>query len=215
MAAAFGVAVMLQDLRGLWDWVYRIGLVIILIMSLCYPLLGLLTKTNDFQIPAVISQLKTAQELNQTSPLKTASLIWTLDGEAIYHNYYPDDMKAADWLRNAPYGILVEATKSDASYSDYSHISTYSGLPTILGWPMHEGQWRGTYSPQGSRMEDIQRLYETNSWDDAKVIIQKYNIHYIFVGTLEQNTYRVNDEKFQLHLDKVYKSGTVTIYSVP
>ena len=57
------------------------------------------------------------------------------------------------------YGVILEATKPDASYTEYARISTYSGLPTVLGWPMHEAQWRGTYDPQGTRQDDIRRLY--------------------------------------------------------
>ena len=64
-------------------------------------------------------------------------------------------MAAAAWLRSAAYGVIVEASKPDASYTDYARISTYSGLPTVLGWPMHEAQWRGTYDPQGTRQDDI------------------------------------------------------------
>ncbi len=112
----------------------------------------------------------------------------------------------------APYGIIVEATKPDASYSDYARISTYSGLPTVLGWPMHEGQWRGTYEPQGTRQDDIRRLYETSSWEEAQAILTQYGIRYVCVGTLERSTYHLSESKFQRHLTSVFQQGQVTIY---
>ncbi|MBE3066307.1 MAG: hypothetical protein IMZ73_02595, partial [Chloroflexi bacterium] len=161
LAAAFGVAVLLQDLRGAWNWVYRIGLAFVLFMALVYPILGVLTKTNNFQIPAFIENLNAARAAGDPSAWQTAAQVWTLDGGAFFNQYNPDDMAAAAWLRTAPYGVIVEASKVDASYTEYSRISTYSGLPTVLGWPMHEGQWRGTYEPQGTRQDDIRRLYET------------------------------------------------------
>ena len=215
LAAAFGVAVLLQDLRRAWNWVYRIGLTLVLFMALVYPVLGLLTKTNNLQIPVFIRDLKAARAAGDPSPWQMAAQVWTPDGGAFFERIYPDDMAGAAWLRSAPYGVIVEATKSDASYSDYAHISIYSGMPTVLGWPMHEGQWRGTYDPQGSRQEDIRILYETSSWDEAHAVLLKYGIRYIFIGTLERSTYHLSVNKFQSHLMPVFQQGQVTIYEVP
>ncbi len=215
LAAAFGVAVLLQNLRGAWNWVYRIGLALVLFMALVYPILGVLTKTNNFQIPAFNQNLKAARAAGDPSLWQTAAQVWTLDGGAFFDRIYPDDMAAAAWLRTAPYGVIMEASKVDASYSDYSRISTYSGLPTVLGWPMHEGQWRGTYEPQGTRQDDIRRLYETSSWEEAQAILLQYGIRYVCVGTLERNTYHLNESKFQRHLTPVFQQGQVAIYEVP
>ena len=113
-------------------------------------------------------------------------------------------------------GNIVEATRADASYnSEFALISTYSGLPTILGWPGHESQWRGTYNGLQQRMDDIQHLYETNSWEEAQAILFKYAIHYVYLGTQEHSTYRVTALKFEQHLTSVFSQGKVTIYGVP
>ena len=149
LVAAFGVAVLLQNLRKAWSRVYRAGLALVLFMALVYPLLGVLTKTNNFQIPVFQQNLVIARGEGDPHPWQTAAAVWTLDGGDYFRKIEPDDMAAADWLRNASYGIIVEASKPDASYTDYARISTYSGLPTVLGWPMHEAQWRGSYDPQG------------------------------------------------------------------
>jgi uncharacterized membrane protein len=184
-------------------------------MALVYPVLGLLTKTNNFQIPAYKDALKAAREGGDPSPSQTAAQVWTLDGGAFFDRVYPDDMAAAAWLRNAPYGVIVEASKLDASYSDFSRFSTYSGLPTVLGWPMHEGQWRGTYVPQGTRQDDIRLLYETSNWEEAQAILSQYGIRYVCIGTLERNTYHLNESKFQIHLTPDFQQGQVVIYEVP
>ncbi|MBA4379994.1 MAG: hypothetical protein C0393_04800 [Anaerolinea sp.] len=193
LAAAFGAAVMLQRLRRVWNWLYSIGLIILLFAALTYPTLSLLNKTNNFHPPFGL----------------------TLDGAAHLDRQYPEDAKAIRWLQTAPYGVIVEATTPTASYSDYAHISTYTGLPAVLGWPMHESQWRGGYAEQGTRMDDLQRLYETNDWSVAQAILTQYNVRYVYVGTLERNTYRVNETKFQRFLRPVYQLGSVTIYEVP
>jgi len=215
LAAAFGVAVLLQNLRGAWKWVHRIGLALVLFMALVYPVFGVLTKTNNFQIRAFIENLNAARKTGNPSPWRMAAQVWTLDGSDFFDRIHPDELAAAAWLRAAPNGVIVEASKVDASYSDYSRISTYSGFPTVLGWPMHEGQWRGSYEPQGTRQEDIRRLYETSSWEEALAVLTQYGIRYVFTGTLERNTYHLNEDKFQRHLIPVFQQGQVTIYEIP
>jgi uncharacterized membrane protein len=112
--------------------------------------------------------------------------------------------------------VLAEAVgPSFASYQDFAHISTYSGLPTVIGWGGHELQWRGTSEGFSQREQDIRRLYETNSWEEAHSILQKYDIRYVYIGTLERRNYRVVEGKFQQSLQPVFQSGEVVIYTVP
>jgi uncharacterized membrane protein len=80
---------------------------------------------------------------------------------------------------------------------------------------MHESQWRGTSDPQGTRLDDVRRLYETSGWDEALSILQQYGIRYVFVGTLERSTYHLNETKFKQHLSPVFQQGQVTIYEAP
>jgi uncharacterized membrane protein len=182
--------------------------------ALAFPIFGLPDKTNDFQFPAFQQTLESARAAGLLSPLRAAASVWTLDGARLFHNRYPDDAAAADWLSTAPYGVIAEAVGGE--YSDYARMSTYSGLPAVVGWEGHEDQWRGTFQEQRQRGEvDIPLLYQTNNWDEALGIIQKYNIRYIVVGTLERTTYNLNELKFQRNLVAVFQSGNVVIYEVP
>jgi YYY domain-containing protein len=214
LAAAFGTAVLLQKLRGALGWIYRTGLVLVLCMALVFPVLGLSDKTNHFQIPAFTENLKAEQNAGVPDAIKVAASVWTLDGAQLFNNQYPDDAAAARWLLTAPGGVIAEAVSEDA-YSDYGRMAVYSGQPTVLGWYWHEYQWRGTNEPQGTRQEDIHRLYETSSWEEAQAILAQYGIRYVCVGTLERNTYHLNESKFQRHLTPVFQQGQVTIYEVP
>jgi uncharacterized membrane protein len=232
LAAAFGVAVMLQKLRGAWNLFYRIGLALVLFMALVYPVLGLSNKTNDFQIPAFVQSLKAAQAAGDPAALQTAVRVWTLDGAQLFQRQYPDDAAAALWLSTSPAGVIAEAVSKDA-YSDYGRIAVYSGQPTVLGWWWHEYQWRGSvsdlvspiqnltcranfsYDSRRMRSDDISCLYETSSWDEASEIIAQYNIRYVVVGTLERRDYHVNDLKFEQHLTTVFQQGQVVIYEIP
>jgi len=109
--------------------------------------------------------------------------------------------------------VVAEAV--GGSYTEYARVATYSGQPNVLGWPGHESQWRGSYEPQGSRKDDIEKLYTTRSWNEADVIIQKYGIRYIVVGSLEWRTYPVETGKFQGRLAEVFRQGDTVIYQVP
>jgi YYY domain-containing protein len=233
LAAAFGVAVLLQKLRGPWDLVYRIGLVLILIMALTYPAFALPDKTDDFQIPAFTQTLKAAQAAGNPSALSAAAQVWTLDGARLFQSQYPDDAAAARWLLNAPEGVIIEAFSTSSSYSDYARMSVYSGDPTVLGWWYHEWQWRGSvneqvspikdltcrakdsYDPRRMRSDDISCLYEANNWEVVHEVVSQYNIRYVVIGTLERRDYSINEQIFQQHLVQVFKQGQVVIYAVP
>ena len=191
LAAAFGAAVLLDGLRGRIEWVFRAAFVVLLILSLTYPALALSDKTNGFRPP----------------------LGWTLDDFRRIEQGNPDEAAAILWLKSASFGVVSEAV--GGSYSGFGRISEYTGLPTVLGWPGHESQWRGTNEPQGTRQDDIALLYSTPDWASALEILNRYEIRYVYIGDLERSTYTMHDEKFVLNLPQVFQRGTVTIYEVP
>ena len=83
-----------------------------------------------------------------------------------------------------------------------------------LGWPGHESQWRGGYDPQGSRQVDIEMLYSTSDWETASAILARYNIRYVFVGSLERGE-MLREEKFKNNMRLSFQRGTVSVYEVP
>lgn len=188
LAAAFAVTVLLQGLRRVWEWLFRIGLTLLLFMCLTYPVLAVYNKTNNFH----------------------PGLGWTLDDFQRIVRGNPNEAAAITWLRTAPYGVVAEAV--GGSYTGFARISEYTGLPTVLGWPGHESQWRGTSDPQGTRQDDISTLYTTPDWPTAAAILKKYGIRYVFVGDLERNTYPVQEQKFQQNLVTVFQQGSAVIY---
>ncbi len=191
VAAAFGVALMLMELRNLKSALYTAAIVVVVAIGLVYPVLGIPNKTNNFAPPQR-----------------------TLDGAAyLTQQYSPDDAAAIAWLSSADPGVVAEAI--GGGYSQYARVSTYSGQPTVLGWPDHEGQWRGGYAEQGSRESDIKTMYTTSSWDLAYAIMQQYHIQYVYVGPLERQTYTVSEQKFSDHMSIAYQQGQVTIYELP
>ncbi len=192
LAAAFGVAVLSSELRGVASALFTAGLVIVIGTGLVYPLFSLQSKTDNFK----------AEHPEQR----------TLDGTAYLANIMPDDYQAFQVMKQVKPGVIAEAV--GGQYTEYARFSTFTGLPTVLGWPGHEGQWRDQ-ALQGSRRDDIQTLYTTSDWTTAQQIIDRYNIRYIVVGNLERNTYPVNEEKFSRFLKPFLQKGNLVIYEVP
>jgi YYY domain-containing protein len=194
LAAAFGAAVLLQNLRGVREWVFRIGFSLLLLASLVYPALSIVTKTNNFNPPYG----------------------WTLDDFTRIQHENPDEAAAITWLKSAPEGVVAEAVGPfGGSYTGYARISEYTGLPAVLGWGGHESQWRGGSAEQGTRENDIMTLYATPKWQPALDILRQYDIRYVYIGGLERSSYTVQEDKFQRNLIQVFQQGNVTIYEIP
>jgi uncharacterized membrane protein len=200
VAAAFGCSVLLLSLKRWWAVFFRVGLLLVLGIGLTYTVLGFWSKTNGFQ------------------PAQG----WNLDGTLTLEADKPDDVAAIHWLSSAPLGVVAEAVNGCA-YCEFARVATLSGQPGVLGWPNHESQWRGGVREIGSRQSDLERLYCTNSWDEANLVLQKYNIRYVFVGVLERATYVPNGgscpdglsaDKFNRYLSPVFQQGNTTVYEV-
>ena len=104
--------------------------------------------------------------------------------------------------------------KVGASYTSDNSVSTFSGLPAILGPTNHESQWRGGYAEIGSREDEVRQIYESRSWVTAKELIDRYAVRYIFIGSAERSAYELQEQKFQTNLALVFESGNCRIYQV-
>lgn len=187
IAGAFGTVLIIK--RG--SLLAKFLVIIFLLLALIYPFFAYVDKTNAFN----------------------PSQGYTLDASAYFTQFQPDEAAAVTWLSQAPEGTVAEAI--GGQYSGYARVSTLSGQPTVLGWPGHEGQWRGSYEEVGSREPDIRTLYETPVWTAALEIIQRYQIRYIYIGSLEMSTYAINIEKFEQNLSPGFQQGIAMIFVVP
>jgi uncharacterized membrane protein len=199
IAAVFGAVVLLLRLKGFWSLLFRLGLALLIFASLTYPVLSLWSKTNGFQ------------------PQK-----WSLDSTAYYTPVSADETAAIEWLKEAPYGVVAEAVpETGGSYSEFARVATFTGLPGVLGWVGHENQWRGGNEVIGSRQSDLERLYCSREWEDTQLVLDQYQIRYVFVGNLERAAYTPKagvcpsgmvEAKFQRHLNRAFEMGDVVIY---
>ena len=114
----------------------------------------------------------------------------------------------------APRGsAMVEATAGD--YSEFGRVSSSTGVPTILAWPGHQHQWRSDPSLYEGRAEEVERIYTTTDPAEAKVLLDKYDVRYIYVGHRERQLYGDTGlPKFEQIADVWFAEGDVVVYEV-
>jgi uncharacterized membrane protein len=83
----------------------------------------------------------------------------------------------------------------------------------LLGWGGHELQWRGNYEEPGRREPDINTIYGSLDTQHVLTLLEKYDITYVYVGSLERGKYSPAAlAKFSRFMDVVFQQGNVTIY---
>ncbi len=136
-----------------------------------------------------------------------------LEGFKWMKQQYPDDFEAVNWLKENIKGQPVILEAVGESYTDFARVSANTGLPTVVGWTVHEWLWRGGYDEPGKRAEEVRKIYESVEAKDAKNLLTKYKIEYIFVGELERQKYtELNEEKFAKIGEVVFENGGTKIY---
>ncbi len=112
----------------------------------------------------------------------------TLDGLGWLRDRAPGDPGAIAWLNDeATEGeVVLESVGDDYSSFGHARISTFTGLPAVLGWPGHELQWGHRV---GSRREDVEQIYESPTTAGAEELLRRYDVRYVVVGPLERTEY--------------------------
>ncbi|MCS6846832.1 MAG: DUF2298 domain-containing protein [Anaerolineae bacterium] len=162
-------------------------------LGLLYPIMAIPARTNDFRSEA------------------------TLDGSAYLQRLYPDDAKMIAWLNANVVGdpYIIEAPPSSAfgAYTYEGRISTFTGLPTALGWGGHEHQWRGTTDEQARRFPLIEQLYNTTDLAEARALLREFGAKYVIVGAIERGRFSPEGlAKFESLCTPAFQSGASVIY---
>lgn len=206
VAGAYAVYSMLADARlPLPAPLLRAGLTamigVIVLLGLLYPVLGIHNR----------ALLETGRAVaSDPAPL-------TLDGGSTL--IFANDYEAITCLGEMVSGsdVVVAEAIGGPYDSGYGRVAALTGLPIVLGWENHEGQWRGpTYGAVvGTRPQDIEQLYTDLRWDVVRPVIERYGIDYIFYGISERNKYGAQGEqKFEENLEVVCERGGSRFYRV-
>jgi YYY domain-containing protein len=130
----------------------------------------------------------------------------------------PADARAIRWLQDNVVGTPVILEGRSPVYHWGSRISIYTGLPTILGWDVHQGQQRSGYSAMiQERMTDVERAYGSIDPRLTLAVLRKYQVRYVVIGGLERAYYPGPGlDKFRAMPDLrlAYDAAGVQIYEV-
>ncbi len=135
----------------------------------------------------------------------------TLDGLAYLDYEHPGDADVIRFLENySEPGCIVEAVGDDYSYA--SPISSFTGMPTIVGKRSHELQWRTNKDNWWwSRIPDVQTIYENP--DRTIELMRQYGCCLIYVGAIEHEKYTVDLNG--AGLEPIYNRDGVQIFRIP
>ena len=145
-------------------------------------------------------------------------------GQIVPLNY---DYEAIKWMQANIEGspVIAEGHSSNPYRSIGNRVAMYTGLPAVIGWDWHQRQQRAVLeelavSMVTTRINDINNLYNTPNIDEALIILDKYDVAYIYVGQLEWVYYSpVGMSKFDQMieaglLEEVYRNEGTSIYRV-
>lgn len=142
--------------------------------------------------------------------------------------------EAADWLNANVKGMHVICEGYGDSYHDNNIVSAYTGLPSVIGWEVHEWLWRfkGVVNKEKDILEsdpdqDVHRLYIYPRHDDVDIIysnedpdmiqsvINKYKIEYIILGNIEYKHYDFdNTATLEKVGEVVFSSDNLNVFKV-
>jgi YYY domain-containing protein len=149
--------------RRTWP-VWAAGTAVALLLGAVYPYAGTYARKDGFR----------------TAP--------TLDGLGWLRDRAPGDPGAIAWLNDhAPAGsVVLEAVGPDYSAFGHGRISTFTGLPAVLGWAGHERQWGHDVD---ARADEVAQAYSASTAAAAEPVLDRYGVRYVVVGPLERTDY--------------------------
>ncbi len=91
-----------------------------------------------------------------------------------------------------------------------------TGLPTIMGWYVHEWLWRGDLADINAKIADVENIYTSTDEAHVKSLLEEYDISYIFVGSCERKKYgaQLNNDMLKSMGEVVYQDDEWQTYIV-
>ena len=112
-----------------------------------------------------------------------------LNATSFLSNDFTEDVAGIKWLKKNVKGSPVVLEANGDSYSGYERVSAMTGLPTVLGWYVHEWLWRDDTADLNEKSADIESIYTSSDEEYVKELLEEYDVSYIFVGSKEREKY--------------------------
>ena len=203
--AAYGVFFVSSKLRGGVKVIWAVVLLVFVLAALIYPIASTTSWAGGRYAQVEGHRL-------------------TLDGMAYLEYTNNGDYEAIRWLNENVRGshVILEAPGVAMEYS--SQASSFTGLPTLMGWAGWEVMWRDSWEIITERTMAINAIYQAPDSEETLGLLRKYDVEYIYVGSIErkgtsgQKGYPAESlKKFASHPERytlVYENQGVSIYKV-
>lgn len=135
----------------------------------------------------------------------------TLDGFSNLERWRPKQAAAIGWL-DARSGTPTIVEAPGPAYRWNTLASTFTGLPTVIGWD-HQEEYRSpeAYARRVARVDEIY----TGEWSLARSHLARYDVKYVYVGPTERERYGDELRSFDRPaFTVVFENEAVTIYEV-
>lgn len=142
----------------------------------------------------------------------------TLRGEKWIAATYPEYDQIITYFNSSVKGQPTILEAQGDSYTDLNVVSSYTGLPTVAGWWVHQWLWRGGSDVVGKIIPDIQLMYTSPDLQLTRDLLKKYNVAYVVIGSNERKKYTTLDQsKFEALGRAVFKTSDESgiIYQIP
>ena len=130
-----------------------------------------------------------------------------LDATEFLDAEYPEDADAIRWADDNISGQPVILETWGDSYSKDCRVSAFTGIPTVQGWYVHEWLWRENVDELNERIDAVNAIYSTDDTQEsiaqAKDLLRKYHVSYVFVGSCEREKYPQMDPSVMCKLGTV------------
>ena len=176
------------------NFMFAVVLILLILGAMAYPVFATYSRCNQFD----------------GEP--------TLDGAAYLQQQYINEFNAIQWLNNIS-GTPVVLQSPGQSYRLNTHITAFTGLPTVIGWIGHEITWRNRARTIDERQSEVSKVYTSDDINIVDQILIKYQVKYIYIGMVEGERYQDHDtrklfENYPDRFELVYHNTNVSIYKV-
>jgi YYY domain-containing protein len=114
-----------------------------------------------------------------------------LDGAAYIGDTAPDELAALRWLSThaSVDDVILEA--QSCAYQPWggiptARVSAFTGVPTVLGWANHEGQWRASQPTRMAQIDARGAAIAAMYADPSLTLVETYGVTLLYVGPYER-----------------------------
>lgn len=139
-----------------------------------------------------------------------------LNATAFLETDFSEDVGGIRWLKEHIEDSPVVLEANGDSYSEYERVSAMTGLPTVMGWYVHEWLWRGNLADINARIADIESIYTSTDETQVRKLLEQYDVSYVFVGSCERKKYgeKLNNDMLKKLGEVVYQDEEWQTYII-